>query len=56
MFIHMAVMDVMQVPIMEVVSMPVVGYRYVSAMSTMRVTVRRVLPALSFFHTSSFLI
>jgi len=54
MLVHMAVMDMMQVPVMEVVGMPVVADRGVSAIRTVRVTVRSVFSTLPFLHTSSF--
>jgi hypothetical protein len=54
MLVHMAVMDMMQVPIMEVVGMPVMAYRCVAAIRTVHMAMRSVFSTLSFLHTSSF--
>jgi hypothetical protein len=56
MLVNMTLMDMMQVPIMEVISMPFVGYRCVTAVRTVHVAVRRVFSTLSFLHTPSFLV
>jgi hypothetical protein len=45
----------MQVSIMEVVSMPFVAYRGVTAIRTVHVTVRCMFSTLAFLHTASFL-
>jgi hypothetical protein len=55
MLVDMAVMDMMQVPVMEIVGMPVVADRGMSAIRTVRVAVRRVFSTLAFLHTLSFL-
>jgi hypothetical protein len=54
MLVDMTVMDMVQVPVMEVVGMPFMTYRCVTAIRTVHVTVRRVFSALSFLHTPSF--
>jgi hypothetical protein len=55
MLVHMTVMHMMHVSIMEIVSMPFVAYRGVTAIRTVHVTVRRMFSTLAFLHTASFL-
>jgi hypothetical protein len=50
MLVHMTVMHMMQVSIMEVVRMPFVADRGVTAIRTVHVTVRRMFSTLAFLH------